>query len=324
MNNQENILTILLIIAVLVSIYILICVLIMHQNKNSFPQGYTDSAWFGETFPPPPPPEVLGVLQTKHIVFLCLVRDAMPALPANVDWMQHVGNTIFGGNFTIYFLENHSTDGTREYLNAMQGNNKKIRLRTGVVTSDVRKDDRGSQRIHRMCALRNQLLDFWRQTTTTNDMFAIMMDADLPLHIHTHGLLDSFEAIRAKESNISAVSAVTFQYPLYAPFKRQFTDPFAFKSKRTENWNSWFTTFYLHNVKKFRVSYGHEPVHSNYGGLTVYRASKLMDPKVCYVAKPSKINRLQNEFECEHVTFHENFFANQCIMNHAFVGIVKC
>src|SRR5882724_9243746 len=201
----------------------------------------------------------------QKIVFLCPVRNAMEGLPATLRNLERV-HRVFPQTRCV-FVENDSTDGTREFIEKQFGGVLPTTILNGDVPASFSKVTYGKSggRVSRMCLLRNQLL----RAVDIQDQYFIMYDADLNTVLD----IDMFcKAVLYLENNqdVNAVAPLFCKRTALCPFISMYYDTFAYQDKTTKNMSHAKRAFYLH-TKLWDSKLEYMPVDSAFDCLAIYR-----------------------------------------------------
>jgi len=229
----------------------------------------------------------------QKIVFLCPVRNAMEGLPSTLRNFARV-HKVFPHTRCV-FVENNSTDGTREFIEEQFGAELPTTVLDGKIPDSVSRATTGKSggRVSRMCFLRNQLLGAIDQ----QEQYFIMYDADW------NTVLDIEMFYRAvlhmeKNKDVNAVAPMLFKRTLLCPFLSVYHDTFAFQDKTTRSMSHRRRAFYL-QTKSWNYNLESMAVDSAFGCMAIYRCREDLPS---YSAEPIPDT---NTFYCEHVPFNQ-------------------
>lgn len=181
----------------------------------------------------------------EPIVLLCAARDAMHGLPTSLENIRNF--KLVCPNLRCVFVENDSVDGTREFIETEFPKVLDTKILQGDVSGHKYKaTGKGTQRLHRMIALRNQLIN----EVQPSDKFFVVYDVDWKVVISVEGFYRALQTL-TRSSELEAVCPLLLRPLRWLPFRNCFFDTFAFQDNKTLNmthaqkvkylkWKKWY------------------------------------------------------------------------------------
>jgi hypothetical protein len=257
--------------------------------KNIYSNLYNEKISNGKQF-----------IKDKNITILSLVRDCDHVLSRNIETIcSFLSNYCL--SYKILFLENDSSDNTKQILHDTKNNNIEI------FSFNFNREKFGSiksyERIKALAEYRNFLKE---KVLSINSDYVIVLDFDFQ-DISINGLLNSFGWIK-DNSIIKAIAGNSFEYKLFSNNDRNKNlwnyDSWAYRG-------SWWQDLQLckptiaNNIDPMLwfgfwiLPRGSQPVSVNsaFGGCCIYDSKYYIDSDIKYTPD-----------DCEHVTLHYNLY----------------
>lgn len=245
-------------------------------------------------------------LKDKSIVIAGLARNAKHRLDYLIPKLLWLCSHF--KNYKILFVENDSTDGTREEIYRYNNpnievlgcgiNKRECSLNLKTFTSE----NAGSARIGKMAYLRNIYLDRVKSAYRDYD-YLFVMDYDIFGSFYVDGIAHTL-GILNKNSNVDAIGAYGIDalgqyYDSFALIRRGEDIVFKGYKEKTEHDKDIFTNFRLNPEG------GLYRVKSCFAGLVIYKIHKILGKRYNFVNE-------QIGLACEHSFFNDglNIFIN--------------
>jgi hypothetical protein len=257
--------------------------------KNIYSNLYNEKISNGKQF-----------IKDKNITILSLVRDCDHVLSRNIETIcSFLSNYCL--SYKILFLENDSSDNTKQILHDTKNNNIEI------FSFNFNREKFGSiksyERIKALAEYRNFLKE---KVLSINSDYVIVLDFDFQ-DISINGLLNSFGWIK-DNSIIKAIAGNSFEYKLFSNNDR---------NKKLWNYDSWaYRGSWWQDLQLCKPTIadnidpmlwfgfwilprGSQPVSVNsaFGGCCIYDSKYYIDSDIKYTPD-----------DCEHVTLHYNLY----------------
>lgn len=240
------------------------------------------------------------------VIFAGLLRNAAEAVfPAYINLMMLARQFK---DYHFFLMENDSDDGTPRWLKVVGRTDPKWEFKSEKLALQ---NDRGVSlaRFERMANLRNRLRD-WIETHVRQSPgwdLIVMIDFDIfrygPFALSTHSFFASLGRPETARKKWDMMCANGLYQRQDVPNAYGMYDCFAFRTESNDTFNAHWCGASKEVGLKLWEGYDLVPVHSCFGGLTMYRSDAYFkcryDPSV---------------YDCEHVVLHK------CMRDHGSKG----
>lgn len=291
------------------------------QDNNFIAQyldGYKKETIFGREY-----------MKSKRLVIAGLIRNC----EYNIPFIQKMYEQIkpFFQEVMMVFVENDSTDKTREKLLAWAEQNANIIVlcedylytnqdKCTIQWADYSVMDEYSveaTRIGRLSKLRNVYLNYVKNQLNLYD-FMMVIDFDLTGHLFMDGVFHTFAKFSQNVSInmiscnglVSRIGKPLFYYDSFAYVDKDAHYIFKTKAEKTKH------DAYVNNIinKKYATTIDLDPVFSAFGGCCFYRVHKILNPRIKYDYERSG-------YACEHSFLNKNI--TNCFVNPKLIFIIN-
>lgn len=240
-------------------------------------------------------------LSSKHVVFLCLIRDCESVFDTNITKIINFAKK-YTKDFDIVLFENDSIDNTKIKLQEIKNKYTNIHYISRNYNREKFGPVKNKNRTIALAEYRNELKNYI-QTNIKNIDYIIVIDFDF-LDFSENGILNSFGWIK-ENPNIGGMAGNSFQMThIFNQTSIWNYDSWAF---RRDGWNDWcyFKTSDYQNYSQMLwfglwiPPLGSNPIQVNsaFGGMCIYRSDYYYSGHY-------------DGIDCEHVTFHHSLYQN--------------
>jgi len=236
----------------------------------------------------------IPIQDNVKIVFLAPVRNAMEGLPYTLETFRKIKHVF--PNTRCVFIENNSTDGTKEFIQKCMPKILDTTIIDGepIIKEGTNNERTGNScgRVSRMVMLRNELL----KHVKADDDIIIPIDADWPSCVKIQDFTKAINYLLSN-SNVNGVIPLFLRHNQEFPFIDFYYDTFAYKDSETESLSSLakdyklLTTWLWPNKDYINVI-------SAFGTMGIY---KNLFPDIKY---KTIISTSENQCECEHIPYN--------------------
>lgn len=238
-------------------------------------------------------PQMKPKRRDVQMVILSPVRNAMQGLPFALENVTRIQQVF--PNTRCVFIENDSTDGTREFLENEFSSRVPTKILDGPHSVKAPRVGRSCHRVSRMALLRNTLL----QEVQPEDELFVFYDADWRTTIPLPEFVRAVDYMMDHPEVNGAIPMLMGRLPWF-PWLRVYWDTFAYKDNHTKPMAQNERSRYLQTRNNWNQG---EPmqVDSAFGCLGIYR--NVGEPLPQYI--PRELPNSNGDCECEHVSFNE-------------------